>query len=158
MNIHIKKFSLCYHNLYGVCVCACVCVCVHVHQVQVVFWYLQCNNLPEAQTSLQHDTDAEDETTHMWDHHQCRGRQEIQILCVCACACKKNLCKHCMTKVFIDKICGLCYPVFVYFWSLFAAFETPLVSMRIFTKHFSTHIIVSRAHGALVVFLANSRT
>ncbi|XP_070848817.1 active breakpoint cluster region-related protein isoform X2 [Chaetodon trifascialis] len=36
-----------------------------VVQVQVVFWYLQCNNLPEAQTSLQHDTDAEDETTHM---------------------------------------------------------------------------------------------
>ncbi|KAM9335239.1 active breakpoint cluster region-related protein [Symphorus nematophorus] len=36
-----------------------------VVQVQVLFWYLQCNNLPEAQTSLQHDTDAEDETTHM---------------------------------------------------------------------------------------------
>ncbi|KAM3590067.1 uncharacterized protein V6R79_003178 [Siganus canaliculatus] len=36
-----------------------------VVQVQVVFWYLQCNNLPEAQTSLQHDTDAEDETTHV---------------------------------------------------------------------------------------------
>ncbi|TMS02309.1 Active breakpoint cluster region-related protein [Larimichthys crocea] len=36
-----------------------------VVQVQVVFWYLQCNNLPEAQTSLQHDTDAEEETTHM---------------------------------------------------------------------------------------------
>lgn len=36
-----------------------------VVQVQVVFWYLQCNNLPEAQTSLQHDTDAEDETTHI---------------------------------------------------------------------------------------------
>ncbi|XP_054457352.1 active breakpoint cluster region-related protein isoform X2 [Anoplopoma fimbria] len=36
-----------------------------VVQVQVVFSYLQCNNLPEAQTSLPHDTDAEDETTHM---------------------------------------------------------------------------------------------
>nr|XP_046237451.1 active breakpoint cluster region-related protein isoform X2 [Scatophagus argus] len=36
-----------------------------VVQVQVLFWYLQCNCLPEAQTSLQHDTDAEDETTHM---------------------------------------------------------------------------------------------
>ncbi|XP_037615594.1 breakpoint cluster region protein isoform X1 [Sebastes umbrosus] len=36
-----------------------------VVQVQVVFFYLQCNNLPEAQTSLPHDTDAEDETTHM---------------------------------------------------------------------------------------------
>ncbi|XP_041821379.1 breakpoint cluster region protein isoform X2 [Chelmon rostratus] len=36
-----------------------------VVQVQVVFWYLQCNNLPEAETSLQHDTDAEDETTHL---------------------------------------------------------------------------------------------
>ncbi|KAM6895181.1 active breakpoint cluster region-related protein isoform 1-T1 [Lycodopsis pacificus] len=35
-----------------------------VVQVQVVFYYLQCNNLPEAQTSLPHDTDAEDETTH----------------------------------------------------------------------------------------------
>ncbi|KAK9524773.1 hypothetical protein VZT92_017141 [Zoarces viviparus] len=36
-----------------------------VVQVQVVFCYLQCNNLPEAQTSLPHDTDAEDETTHV---------------------------------------------------------------------------------------------
>ncbi|XP_051284797.1 active breakpoint cluster region-related protein isoform X1 [Dicentrarchus labrax] len=36
-----------------------------VVQVQVVFWYLKCNNLPEAETSLQHATDAEDETTHM---------------------------------------------------------------------------------------------
>ncbi|XP_042368351.1 active breakpoint cluster region-related protein isoform X2 [Plectropomus leopardus] len=36
-----------------------------VVQVQVVFCYLQCNNLPEARTSLPHDADAEDETTHM---------------------------------------------------------------------------------------------
>ncbi|KAM7377269.1 hypothetical protein PAMA_013864 [Pampus argenteus] len=36
-----------------------------VVQVQVVFFYLQCNNLPEAQISLRHDTDAEDETTHL---------------------------------------------------------------------------------------------
>ncbi|XP_070786126.1 active breakpoint cluster region-related protein isoform X2 [Enoplosus armatus] len=36
-----------------------------VVQVQVVFCYLQCNNLPEAQTSLPHDTDAEEETTHI---------------------------------------------------------------------------------------------
>ncbi|XP_041634817.1 active breakpoint cluster region-related protein isoform X1 [Cheilinus undulatus] len=36
-----------------------------VVQVQVVFSYLQCNNLPEARTSLLHDTDGEDETTHM---------------------------------------------------------------------------------------------
>ncbi|XP_041842653.1 active breakpoint cluster region-related protein isoform X2 [Melanotaenia boesemani] len=36
-----------------------------VIQVQVVFCYLQCNNLPEAKTSLPHDTDAEDETTHL---------------------------------------------------------------------------------------------
>ncbi|KAA8579092.1 hypothetical protein FQN60_007212 [Etheostoma spectabile] len=36
-----------------------------VVQVQVVLCYLQCNNLPEAQTSLPHNTDAEDETTHM---------------------------------------------------------------------------------------------
>ncbi|XP_059211105.1 active breakpoint cluster region-related protein [Centropristis striata] len=36
-----------------------------VVQVQVVFSFLQCNNLPEAQTSLPHDTDAEDETTHV---------------------------------------------------------------------------------------------
>ncbi|XP_070711068.1 active breakpoint cluster region-related protein [Pempheris klunzingeri] len=36
-----------------------------VVQVQVVFCYLQCNNLPEAQTSLPHDTDPEEETTHM---------------------------------------------------------------------------------------------
>ncbi|XP_078132648.1 active breakpoint cluster region-related protein isoform X2 [Sander vitreus] len=36
-----------------------------VVQVQVVLYYLQCNNLPEAQTSLPHDTDSEDETTHM---------------------------------------------------------------------------------------------
>ena len=106
--------SLRNHKLNGVCVRVCV------HQVQVVFWYLQCNNLPEAQTSLQHDTDAEDETTHMWDHHQCHGRQEIQILCVCVCSCKKNLCKDYMTKVFIDKMCGLYDSVFVYFWSLFA--------------------------------------
>ncbi|XP_056299074.1 active breakpoint cluster region-related protein isoform X2 [Pseudoliparis swirei] len=35
-----------------------------VVQVQVVFCYLQCNNLPEAQTSRPHDSDAEDETTH----------------------------------------------------------------------------------------------
>ncbi|KAK2863099.1 hypothetical protein Q5P01_002632 [Channa striata] len=35
-----------------------------VVQVQVVFCYLQCNNLPEAQIALPHDTDAEDETTH----------------------------------------------------------------------------------------------
>ncbi|XP_068444089.1 active breakpoint cluster region-related protein [Clinocottus analis] len=34
-----------------------------VVQVQVVLCYLQCNNLPEAQTSRPHDT--EDETTHM---------------------------------------------------------------------------------------------
>ncbi|XP_071315580.1 active breakpoint cluster region-related protein isoform X1 [Trachinotus anak] len=36
-----------------------------VVQVQVVFCYLQCNNLPEAQISVAHDTDADDETTHM---------------------------------------------------------------------------------------------
>ncbi|XP_071371394.1 active breakpoint cluster region-related protein isoform X1 [Centroberyx affinis] len=36
-----------------------------VVQVQVVFFYLHCNNLPAAQTSLPHDTDSEDETTHM---------------------------------------------------------------------------------------------
>lgn len=36
-----------------------------VVQVQVLFCYLQCNNLPEAQTSLPYDTDPEDETTHM---------------------------------------------------------------------------------------------
>ncbi|XP_029382776.1 breakpoint cluster region protein isoform X1 [Echeneis naucrates] len=38
-----------------------------VVQVQVVFWYLQCNNLPEAQISVAHDTDTDtdDETTHM---------------------------------------------------------------------------------------------
>ncbi|KAM9424752.1 active breakpoint cluster region-related protein isoform 2-T2 [Pholidichthys leucotaenia] len=36
-----------------------------VVQVQVVFFYLQCNNLPEAQTSLLYDTDAEEETTHI---------------------------------------------------------------------------------------------
>ncbi|XP_034413045.1 active breakpoint cluster region-related protein isoform X2 [Cyclopterus lumpus] len=35
-----------------------------VVQVQVVFCYLQCNNLPEARTSLPHDTNDEDETTH----------------------------------------------------------------------------------------------
>uniref|UniRef100_A0AAQ4PGT3 Si:dkey-33c9.6 n=1 Tax=Gasterosteus aculeatus aculeatus TaxID=481459 RepID=A0AAQ4PGT3_GASAC len=35
-----------------------------VVQVQVVFSYLQCNNLPEAWTSLPHDTDDE-ETTHL---------------------------------------------------------------------------------------------
>lgn len=52
-------------------------VCVFVFQVQVVFCYLQCNNLPEAQIALPHDTDAEDETTHMWDH-----RQELKKLCV----------------------------------------------------------------------------
>ncbi|XP_028420234.1 active breakpoint cluster region-related protein isoform X2 [Perca flavescens] len=34
-------------------------------KVQVVLCYLQCNNLPEAQISLPHDTDPEDETTHM---------------------------------------------------------------------------------------------
>ncbi|XP_026174895.1 active breakpoint cluster region-related protein isoform X2 [Mastacembelus armatus] len=36
-----------------------------VVQVQVVFFYLQCDNLPEAQIALPHDTDAEDETTHI---------------------------------------------------------------------------------------------
>ncbi|XP_035507224.2 breakpoint cluster region protein isoform X3 [Scophthalmus maximus] len=39
-----------------------------VVQVQVVYRYLQCNNLPEAQISASRDTDAEendDETTHM---------------------------------------------------------------------------------------------
>lgn len=36
-----------------------------VVQVQVVFCYLQCSSLPEAQISLPHDTDAEDETTHL---------------------------------------------------------------------------------------------
>lgn len=36
-----------------------------VVQVQVVFWYLQCNNLPTVQTSLQYDTDSEEETTHV---------------------------------------------------------------------------------------------
>ncbi|XP_008299381.1 breakpoint cluster region protein [Stegastes partitus] len=36
-----------------------------VIQVQVVYSYLQCDYLPEAQISLPHDTDAEDETTHV---------------------------------------------------------------------------------------------
>uniref|UniRef100_A0A3P9D496 Si:dkey-33c9.6 n=1 Tax=Maylandia zebra TaxID=106582 RepID=A0A3P9D496_9CICH len=36
-----------------------------VVQVQVVFSYLQCNNLPEAQLSLPHDSDTEDEATHI---------------------------------------------------------------------------------------------
>ncbi|CAK6952901.1 active breakpoint cluster region-related protein [Scomber scombrus] len=36
-----------------------------VIQVQVVFSYLQCNNLPDARISPPHDTDAEDETTHL---------------------------------------------------------------------------------------------
>ncbi|XP_039996245.1 active breakpoint cluster region-related protein isoform X3 [Xiphias gladius] len=36
-----------------------------VLQVQVVFSYLQCKNLPEYQISLPHDTEPEDETTHM---------------------------------------------------------------------------------------------
>ncbi|XP_034020404.1 breakpoint cluster region protein isoform X2 [Thalassophryne amazonica] len=34
-------------------------------QVQVVFFYLQCNNLPEAQTSLSHDSDDDEDTTHV---------------------------------------------------------------------------------------------
>ncbi|KAF7644844.1 hypothetical protein LDENG_00214620 [Lucifuga dentata] len=34
-------------------------------QVQVVFLYLQCNNLPAPQISLRHDIGSEDETTHM---------------------------------------------------------------------------------------------
>ncbi|XP_018551974.1 active breakpoint cluster region-related protein isoform X1 [Lates calcarifer] len=36
-----------------------------VVQVQVVFSYLQCNNLPEAQISVPYDTDPEDATTHI---------------------------------------------------------------------------------------------
>ncbi|KAM6908951.1 active breakpoint cluster region-related protein [Xenentodon cancila] len=36
-----------------------------VVQVHVVFCYLQCRSLPEAQTFLPYDADAEDETTHM---------------------------------------------------------------------------------------------
>ncbi|XP_055012269.1 active breakpoint cluster region-related protein isoform X2 [Boleophthalmus pectinirostris] len=36
-----------------------------VVQVQVVYWYLQCNDLPQPQISLPHDTDTEDETTHL---------------------------------------------------------------------------------------------
>ncbi|XP_017165759.1 active breakpoint cluster region-related protein isoform X3 [Poecilia reticulata] len=36
-----------------------------VIQVQVVFSFLQSNNLPEAQTSLPYDSDTEEETTHM---------------------------------------------------------------------------------------------
>ncbi|CAN9509623.1 unnamed protein product [Ophioblennius macclurei] len=36
-----------------------------VVQVQVVFSYLQCSGLPEARISALHDTDGEDETTHM---------------------------------------------------------------------------------------------
>ncbi|MED6269584.1 hypothetical protein CHARACLAT_000927 [Characodon lateralis] len=36
-----------------------------VIQVQVVFSYLQSNNLPEAQTSAPYSSDTEDETTHM---------------------------------------------------------------------------------------------
>ncbi|XP_028284942.1 active breakpoint cluster region-related protein [Parambassis ranga] len=36
-----------------------------VVQVQVVFSYLQCNDLPEAHISPLYDTDTEDETTHM---------------------------------------------------------------------------------------------
>nr|XP_019950927.1 PREDICTED: active breakpoint cluster region-related protein-like isoform X2 [Paralichthys olivaceus] len=35
-----------------------------VLQVQVVFCYLQCNNLPEAQISVPHDTEDDDEATH----------------------------------------------------------------------------------------------
>lgn len=34
-----------------------------VFQVQVVFWFLQCRDLPEARTSLQPDSD--DESTHL---------------------------------------------------------------------------------------------
>ncbi|KAM9827732.1 active breakpoint cluster region-related protein [Neosynchiropus ocellatus] len=34
-------------------------------QVQVVYYYLQCDCLPEAQISVLHDTDVEDETTQM---------------------------------------------------------------------------------------------
>ncbi|XP_028998885.1 active breakpoint cluster region-related protein [Betta splendens] len=34
-------------------------------QVQVASCYLQCNNLPEAQIALPHDTEAEEETTHI---------------------------------------------------------------------------------------------
>ncbi|XP_029942761.1 breakpoint cluster region protein isoform X2 [Salarias fasciatus] len=36
-----------------------------VVQVQVVFSYLQCDGLPEARISALHDSDSEDETTHM---------------------------------------------------------------------------------------------
>ncbi|KAM4611554.1 active breakpoint cluster region-related protein [Polymixia lowei] len=36
-----------------------------VVQVQVVFFYLHCDHLPAAQTSVPHDTDTEDETTHI---------------------------------------------------------------------------------------------
>ncbi|XP_029932091.1 breakpoint cluster region protein isoform X2 [Myripristis murdjan] len=36
-----------------------------VIQVQVVFFFLQCNNLPAAQTSVPHDTDAEDDPSLM---------------------------------------------------------------------------------------------
>ncbi|XP_053272508.1 active breakpoint cluster region-related protein isoform X1 [Pleuronectes platessa] len=35
-----------------------------VVQVQVVYCYLQCNNLPEAQISVPHDPEEDDETTH----------------------------------------------------------------------------------------------
>ena len=48
------------------------------------------------------------------------GRKFKYCVCVCVCSCKKNLCKDYMTKVFIDKMCGLYDSVFVYFWSLFA--------------------------------------
>lgn len=36
-----------------------------VFQVQVVFWFLQCRDLPEARTSLQPDSDQDDESTHL---------------------------------------------------------------------------------------------
>ncbi|TNM93808.1 hypothetical protein fugu_001984 [Takifugu bimaculatus] len=36
-----------------------------VVQVQVVFWFLQCRDLPEARTSLQPDSDQDDESTHL---------------------------------------------------------------------------------------------
>lgn len=36
-----------------------------VFQVQVVFWFLQCCDLPEARTSLQPDSDQDDESTYL---------------------------------------------------------------------------------------------
>lgn len=36
-----------------------------VFQVQVVFWFLQCRDLPEAPTSLQPDSDQDDESTNL---------------------------------------------------------------------------------------------